>query len=275
MVANLQIKFWGVRGSVSCSGHDYMRYGGNTSCVEIRCGEHILIFDAGTGLKSLGETLNPCKDNTYHLFFSHTHLDHISGLPFFKPLFNPKNTFHLWAGHLLPEYNLRDTLEQIMSEPIFPVPPDIFQADLHLHDFHSGHVLTPFKDIIIKTAPLNHPNGATGYRVEYQGKSVCYVTDTEHIPGTLDSNILGLIHQADYVIYDCTYLDEEFERFKGWGHSTWQEGARLCDHAGAKTLIIFHHDPYRNDVEMTKIAHIAENQRPGTIIAYEGLEITL
>jgi phosphoribosyl 1,2-cyclic phosphodiesterase len=128
--------------------------------------------------------------------------------------------------------------------------------------------------VTLRTAPLNHPNRATGYRIEYQGKSICYVTDTEHVPGAPDANVLSLIDGADLVIYDSTYTDEEYPRFKGWGHSTWQEGARLCDAAKAKRLVIFHHDPAHDDAFMDGIAADAERVRPGTVVAREGLTLS-
>jgi phosphoribosyl 1,2-cyclic phosphodiesterase len=124
------------------------------------------------------------------------------------------------------------------------------------------------------TAPLNHPNGATGYRIDFGGRSLCYVNDTEHVEGRLDRNILELIDGADLVIYDSTYTDEEFPKYRNWGHSTWQEGVRLCDKAGAEQLVIFHHDPSHDDAFMDEVAKAAEAARPGTLVAHEGLVLT-
>jgi phosphoribosyl 1,2-cyclic phosphodiesterase len=121
---------------------------------------------------------------------------------------------------------------------------------------------------------LNHPNRATGYRIEFGGKSICYVTDTEHVPGAPDANVLKLIHRADIVIYDSTYTDDEFSRFKGWGHSTWQEGVRLCDQAKVGRLAVFHHDPAHDDDFLDHIATEAERARRGTIVAREGLTLS-
>jgi len=139
------------------------------------------------------------------------------------------------------------------------------------HDFYSGDILEPRPGVRIRTAPLNHPNGATGYRVEYGGKSICYVTDTEHTEGQLDRNILELVKDADIMIYDSSYTDEEFPRFKNWGHSTWQEGTRLCDAAGVRQLVIFHHDPGHDDSFMDQVAKEAEETRPGSVVAQEGM----
>jgi len=269
------IKFWGVRGSIACPGHDYERYGGNTSCLEVRCGEHLLIFDAGTGLRRLGASLakdgTPANGLDGDLFLTHTHHDHIIGLPFFKPIFNPKNRIRVWAGHLNPDHTLHDVLCQFMAAPLFPVPPKIFGAEVDYRDFAAGATLEPRPGVVLRTAPLNHPNGATGYRIEYGGKSACYVTDTEHKDDVRDQNVLRLIEGADLVIYDSSYTDEEYPTYKGWGHSTWQEGVRLCDAAGAKRLVVFHHDPGHDDDFMDGVAAAAERARPGTLVAREGM----
>ena len=151
---------------------------------------------------------------------------------------------------------------------------DIFSAQATYGDFIAGETLTPRPGVTLRTAPLNHPNGATGYRVEYGGKSICYITDTEHTPGKPDRHILDLIAGADIVIYDSTYTDEEFPRYVSWGHSTWQEGVRLADAAGAKRLVIFHHDPSHDDDFMDAVAGEAERTRPGTLVAFEGMTLT-
>ena len=268
------VRFWGVRGSIACPGPETVRYGGNTACVEMRCGGHILIFDAGTGLRPLGLALMAEAPLDADLFLSHTHLDHIVGLPFFQPLFCPENRIRLWSGHLAPEHGLRDVICKMMTAPLFPVPVELLEAAAGYNDFACGATLTPKPGVVLRTAALNHPDCACGYRVEYKGKSVCYVTDTEHRAGGLDETILGLIAGADLVIYDSTYTDEEYPAFAGWGHSTWQEGVRLCDAAGVGTLVLFHHDPTHDDAVMDEIAAAAEAARPGTLVAREGCVLT-
>lgn len=265
------VRFWGVRGSVPCPGPEFVRYGGNTSCLEVRCGPHLLILDGGTGLRALGVALKAEEPIDADIFFTHSHIDHINGIPFFAALFNPANRLRLWAGHLAPDRSLKEVICTMMVAPIFPVPIDIFTAQATYGDFSAGDTLAPKPGITLRTAPLNHPNGATGYRIEHGGKSICYVTDTEHEPGRLDENILGLIAGADIVIYDSTYTDEEFPRYAGWGHSTWQQGVRLVEAAGARQLVIFHHDPSHDDDFMDRVAAAAERARPGTVVAREGL----
>jgi phosphoribosyl 1,2-cyclic phosphodiesterase len=273
MSGSLSVTFWGVRGSIACPGRRYERYGGNTSCLEIRCGAHVLVFDAGTGLRPLGEKLKAEGSPEVDLFLTHSHLDHIVGVPFFKPLFNSGSKVRFWAGHLLPDRRLRDVICTMMVAPLFPVPIDIFAASTSFNDFSAGEVLRPHEGLVLKTAKLNHPNDATGYRVEYGGKSICYVTDTEHVAGQLDANILALIAGADLVIYDSTYTEEEYPRFAGWGHSTWTQGARLAEAAKVKTFVAFHHDPSHDDEFMDRLAADLSKARPGSQVAREGMTL--
>ena len=272
--AEFFVRFWGVRGSIACPGPDTIRYGGNTSCLEIRCGGRLLIFDAGTGLRLLGRALAREGPVDADLYLTHTHFDHVCGLPFFAPLFVPSNRIRLTSGHLKPENRLERVLTDMMTAPLFPVPPSVFAAQVAFKDFTAGEMQSPADGIAIRTAPLNHPNRATGYRVDYDGRSICYITDTEHVEGERDANIVGLVRGADLMIYDSTYSDEEYPRFKGYGHSTWQEGLRLADAAQVKTLAIFHHDPSRDDDRMDRIGALAEAERPGTVVAREGMVLT-
>lgn len=269
------VTFWGVRGSIACPGDEYQRYGGNTPCIEVRCGEELVILDAGTGLRPLGVKLKDAGPVDANILLTHTHLDHIAGVPFFGPFFDKRNHFRIWAGHLAPDHNLHDVLCQYMAAPLFPVPPQIFAANLQFRDFQAGEQLDLEGGITVKTAPLNHPNRATGYRIEWQGKAFCYVTDTEHKPGEPDRTILDLIAGADLVVYDSTYSDEEYPSYVGWGHSTWQEGLRLVQQAPAKRLVIFHHDPTHDDSFMDRVAEAAEREAPGTVVAREGMVLTL
>jgi phosphoribosyl 1,2-cyclic phosphodiesterase len=271
MSNDFSVRFWGVRGSIACSAPDIVRYGGNTSCLEIRCGDRTLIFDGGTGLRYLGLDMVRRGLQDVDIFFTHTHLDHVCGLPFFVPFFIKGNTFRLHAGNLLPDHTLFGTMSHMMMAPLFPIPPSIFSARLSFHDFHPGETKHPYPGVTLRTAPLNHPNGATGYRVDFDGRSICYLTDTEHFPDRLDDNILTLIDGADIVIYDAMYTEAEYATRKGWGHSTWHAGVELCNAARVKTFVVFHHDPDHNDDFMDRVAAEVETLRPGTLVAREGM----
>lgn len=267
------IRFWGVRGSIACPGPDTIRYGGNTSCVEVRCGNHLLVLDGGTGLRPLGQELvRQGHPLNLDLFYSHTHLDHVSGLPFFQPAYNPGNHIRIWAGHLKPHHlTIEEVLGKMMSAPLFPVPLDVFAAQIKFKNFAAGEVLKPHRGIVLRTGALNHPNGATGYRVEYAGKSVAYITDTEHRDDSLDDSVLKLVDRADVMIYDSMYTDTEYPAHRDWGHSTWEEAVRIAEAANVRRLVLFHHDPSHDDDFMDRIAAEAARIRPGTMVASEGL----
>jgi phosphoribosyl 1,2-cyclic phosphodiesterase len=151
------------------------------------------------------------------------------------------------------------------------VPLDIMHACIAFHDFAAGAVIEPAPGVALRTAALNHPNGATGYRVDYAGRSFCYVTDTEHRAGELDPNILELIEGSGTLIYDATYTEAEYPTFHGWGHSTWNEGVRLCTAAGVGHLIAFHHDPDHSDADLDRIAVELGRALPGSQVAQEGM----
>jgi phosphoribosyl 1,2-cyclic phosphodiesterase len=265
------VRFWGVRGSLPVPGPKTVEFGGNTSCVEIRCGSHILIIDAGSGIKELGHMLSDEGNEDIDLLFSHSHFDHISGLPFFTPLFCKGRTINIWSGHLEGTMTTEKMVSELVREPFFPVSPQHFSANVCYKDFSIGDTLTPKPGITISTTHLNHPNGCSGFRVEWQGKSICYVSDTEHREGELDSNILKLIHQADIMIYDATYTNAEYPEFKGFGHSTWQEGVRLSVAADVALLVLYHHRPRHDDDFLQAMEKEAIAAHTGTIVAREGM----
>ena len=274
---SFKLKFWGVRGSIACPGQRHMVYGGNTACLEVSAGGERFIFDGGTGIRNLGQWLPKKGVREATVLFSHTHWDHINGLPFFAPAYQPGNHFRLLAGHLGQTGGIASIFARQMSDPYFPVPTSAMRANLRFEDFTAGDRfgLGVADRVGVRTAPLNHPNGATGYRLDYQGRSLCYVTDTEHRPGTLDANILGLIEGADLLIYDCTYTDQEFAGKIGWGHSTWQEGIRLAQTANVRRLAIFHHDPDHDDSFMDRLALAARREWAGAFVARESMRLDL
>jgi phosphoribosyl 1,2-cyclic phosphodiesterase len=271
---DFSVRFWGVRGSIASPGPDTVKYGGNTSCVEVRCGGRVLVFDAGTGLRELGNWLAVNGDSEVDLFLSHTHIDHINGFPFFCFAFNSDNTLRVRAGHLTPEYTVEGVLRSFMSAPLFPVPVDIFHAKVSFEDFKAGATIDLGDGIVVRTAPLEHPDRATGYRVEFAGKAICYVTDTQRDPDAMDQGVIDLIAGADVAIYDAMFSDEEFAAYHDWGHSTWQECLRVCRAAGVTTPVIFHHLPGRGDDLLDDIQAAADREFRGALVAREGLVLT-
>ncbi|CAA7616988.1 Metal-dependent hydrolase of the beta-lactamase superfamily I [Candidatus Terasakiella magnetica] len=270
-----RVKFMGVRGSIACPSPDHVVYGGNTSCISVTTGAGELVFDAGTGIRGLGRELlgKGCKEA--HLFFTHAHWDHICGFPFFTPAFVPSFRLHIHSARLVctPD-GIRETLVAQMEPPNFPVPLGIMQGIASHHAFDVGECIEPYPGVVVRTAGLRHPNGACGYRVEHGANAVCYITDTEHVPGQPDEQVLSLIRGADLVIYDSTYRDETFSSKIGWGHSTWQEGIRLAQAAGVKQLAIFHHDPESTDDVMAAVEAEAKAMWSGAVVAREGMELS-
>ena len=269
------VRFWGVRGSIPVSGASTSRVGGDTACVEIRCGDHILLFDAGSGLRSAGEVLTKEGLARCDLFLSHCHYDHILGLPFFRPFMSPRVKCSLWAAKLDGVASTRETVARFMRAPFFPVSPDMFKASIAYRDFVPGDILRPRDGVTIRTALLCHPGGVVGYRVEHEGATVIYMTDTTHRQNSVDPANHALAANADLLIYDCTYTDEEFATHAGYGHSTWQQGVRICQSAGALRLALFHHAPDRSDDALLRIEREAKAVFPGAFVARQGMTVTI
>ncbi len=269
------VKFWGVRGSIPCPSPDHVVYGGNTSCVELHLDDTHIILDAGSGLRGLGKSMLARGVESASLLMTHTHWDHIIGFPFFAPAYKPGFRLDIMAGHAAGDGGIQTLVSRHMSGPMFPVPLEAMNATMSFQDFDAGSAFALAGGVTVRTAPLNHPNGATAYRLELGGLSVCYVTDTEHVAGRLDETVLRLIEGADLMIYDCTYTDAEFPARIGWGHSTWQEGVRLCQAAGVGRLAVFHHDPDHDDAFMGRLEDEIRQAWPPALVARDGMELTL
>lgn len=272
------VKFWGVRGSIACPGPQTVRYGGNTSCIEMQIGGQRFIFDGGTGLRVLGQKLLTEMPLEVNMFFTHSHWDHIQGFPFFVPAFIKGNKFNIYGAIAPNGSTIEQRLNDQMLHPNFPVPLQIMGASLKFCDLEIGEIVK-VGDIQVENALLNHPGEAVGYRVTWRGLSVAYITDTEHFPDRLDENVLWLSRDADLIIYDATYTDDEYYNEKtskvGWGHSTWQEAVKIAHSANVKQLVIFHHDPLHSDEFMDQVAANTASAFPNSVVAKEGMVIEL
>ena len=274
---NMKVRFWGVRGSTPTPSAENFRFGGNTSCVEVRSPQgEILIFDCGTGLRPLGKQLLAeygHRSIQAYIFLSHYHWDHIQGIPFFEPLYNPENyfDFHSFPGH---RCTVQQALEEQMSDPYFPVNMSHMEAHRHFHDIEKETL--SFKDVVLKTITLNHPQGCIGFRLECGGNVLVYATDNEPGSPEHDRNIRKLAEGADIFIYDGQYTPLEYVNFKkGWGHSTWREAVTIASEAQVKQLVLFHHDPDHNDNFVETIVSETQKFFPNALAAWEGLEIDL
>ncbi len=268
----LTVRFWGTRGSLPSPGPETPRYGGNTSCVEIRAGEHLLIFDAGSGIRELGNRLLRDMPLTAHLFFTHYHWDHIMGFPFFGPLFVPGNTIHLY-GEEKGGQGVLDLMRGQMRGPYFPVTiEDEARSEILPHTLRPDATVT-IGEARITACRLYHPNDALAFRVQHHGRSVVYATDLEHDPGH-DRPLIELADGADLLIYDATYTDSEYAGHIGWGHSTWRAGVEVARAAGVGQLVLFHHLPERTDREVAAIERAARRLFPESLAAREGMELT-
>ncbi len=273
----MRVKFWGVRGSTPTPQSENMRYGGNTSCVEVRVEDQIYIFDCGTGFRVLGHELERefgQRPFAAHIFVSHFHWDHIQGMPFFRPLYDsPESQFFFHSSSRTR--SLQQVLTEQMSSPYFPVNLDKMRARRDFCNIENG-CLDMEDGIRIKTQWLNHPQGCLGFRIETKEGVLVYATDNEPGDAEFDKGVRKLAEGADLLIYDAQYLPEEYAaRRRGWGHSHWREAVDIVMESGAKELILYHHDPDHTDTIVDQVVTDAKNYYPNVRAAAEGLEIEL
>ncbi len=285
----LEIRFWGVRGSIAAAGPSTAGVGGNTSCVEVRGprGE-IVILDAGTGLRALGAALDreaaeTGRPTVAHLLLSHFHWDHIQGFPFFTPAFRATTELAIYGPERCapPAGDIRRAFDNQMRAPHFPVGLEAMRAQLSFRGIPAGMEFS-VGALSVRAGAARHPNGCLAYRISCGDHALVYATDTEHdrASGQPDPALVDLARGADVLIYDAQYSTAEYEGQAGpcrhgWGHSTPDEGIRLANAAGVGQLILFHHDPGHDDAEVARMERAAALLRPGTVAAREGERIAI
>ncbi len=252
----MKVTLWGVRGSIPTADPDTKHYGGNTSCIEVSQDGWTLILDAGSGMQRLNASLN-IKSKRVDILLTHLHFDHIQGLGFFKPLFNPEMEIHLW-GPASANQSLRDKLIRYFSPPLFPLFFRDIPCKLVLHEVENGRfTIGPFK---ITSRYVTHLGPTIGYRIKDRHSVLCYIPDHEPALGAkgllrdlkwVSGSDLALY--ADLMVHDAQYSTEEYKDKLGWGHCSMQDAAQFALQAGVKHLLLFHHDPSHTDTQLEKI----------------------
>jgi phosphoribosyl 1,2-cyclic phosphodiesterase len=284
------LKFWGVRGSIPTPSEETVRFGGNTSCASVDLGpDNLVIFDAGTGIRNLGnDLLKRNQKPKMDMFLSHVHWDHIQGFPFFGPGYQKGYRIDV-HGRGKADNTLGEILAGQMEGPNFPVSLHQLGAEFTYSDITAGQVVpirnSKGEDVAKVTCVQGrHPNGVLVYRLDdaKSGKSLVYATDTEHYPDKMDKGIGDLAKGADLLIYDGMYTPEDYEsKYKGWGHSTWEKGFQIARYAGVTRYVVFHHDPNHGDAFLEayekEVREKCRKESPSLQVAFarERMEIEL
>jgi len=271
----MQVKFWGVRGTFPATGPAFTRYGGDTMCIEVRCGDTRLILDAGSGLRALGADLvKDSRPADAHMLISHLHLDHIMGLPHFAPFWRADARVHIYAPRDSIAGN-DEALFAVLRPPLFPVDAGSLSASVGAQEFDFGASVMPAPGVIVRTIGVNHEGGCAAFVVTWRGRKLCYVTDHEHGDPDRDAALALAVEGADLLIYDATFTEAEMPAHRGWGHSTWEAGLRLKQRAGVKLLALAHHHPDRTDVQLDALAEAATKACSNVFFARQGLSLSL
>jgi phosphoribosyl 1,2-cyclic phosphodiesterase len=264
----MKLTFWGVRGGIPTPERCNLHFGGNTACLTIEAEGRRIVLDAGSGIRQLGNQIVQRLESSAvdeDILLSHFHWDHIQGVPYFAPLFR-KGVVRFYANASVERIHTH--LAAQMAEPFFPWPLDAATANKEYRPIlgHEPFEIGPFH---IVPFPLNHPQGCTGFRIESGGRTVVYATDHEHGDAEADALLLHHAMGADILIADAQYTPEEYTQHVGWGHSTWLDAAKLAQRAKVGWLVLFHHDPLRNDDAMQDVVESARKVFASTEAASE------
>jgi phosphoribosyl 1,2-cyclic phosphodiesterase len=272
MTTGASFRVWGCRGSLPVPGAATLRYGGETSCYELRGSDGArLVVDCGSGMRSLGDTMMAeGPPATLDVLISHLHFDHLIGLGFFAPLLTGRTRVTLHAA-MEPEL-LAAALGRLYGPPLWPVR---IPGDFPVGTLRIGAGMTRVGPAEVTHFPLSHPGGATGYRMALGGIVVCTVTDHEHGDATLDAAVRTAVQDADLMIYDAAYTDAEYESRRGWGHSTWEEAARVAASANVRNTLLVHHSTQADDAGMDAKALPTAGPGRSLVLARDGMVIEL
>jgi phosphoribosyl 1,2-cyclic phosphodiesterase len=273
----MKVRFWGVRGSIPVPGPDTVRVGGNTVCVELQTQDReVIIIDAGTGIRLLGLDLarRPTERLIAVLMFSHTHWDHIQGLPFFTPATVRQNRVVV-LGERRMDRRLEQILAGQMVDAYLPFTLEDLRADLLIKEVHDGEKIVVGDSTSVLPRRLHHPGGVFGFRIVNQGRTVVYASDVSHPIDKPDPNVVDLARNADLLIHDAQYTPEEKRQHADWGHSSWTDAVHVAQQANVQQLALFHHDPLHTDDDLEEIERQAQAMFPGAFLAREGMEVTL
>lgn len=273
---SFEIKIWGCRGSIPVSSPDHVRFGGSTACIEININGNIIIIDAGSGIRELGTDLLKRGTRVANLLLSHGHYDHIMGLPFFYPVYNAEMQLHMWSGHTNSNPCTHDIISDFMREPYLPVSLDIMHASMNFYDVKEGAEVDLGNGNKAVSCATNHPGGCFAWRVTDGKRVFVYWSDHEHGDDEIDARLTRFAKDADVLIYDAMYTDEEYPSMKkGFGHSTWRKGCEFAQKAGVQQLLLFHHAPERTDSQLEAIEARAHKVFSGASAARDGQIIKL
>lgn len=267
----MNVTFWGTRGSCPCPSTDYSIYGGNTSCISVNTGSGEFVIDAGTGLRTFGNArLGRTKE--FHIALSHFHYDHILGIPFFKPIWDPKATINLYTGNKLCPDEFRDILSRFFEDPFLPMTLAEVPATMKFHLIDEDQSRTLFTDAEVRTFPLEHPGGAAGYSVISGNKKFAYVSDHENNEAS-HTRLVETLNGFDLIVFDGFFCNENYQ--KGWGHSTWEYGLKLAQDANVRQIAMFHHHVDHNDSDLANFERQAQEIFSGAFFAREGTTVTV